>query len=54
MVVFEDEVRSASSETYIMNDDGGYGEHGLVTKSSTTCSPPAAKSTLCSPSAPSP
>jgi ferredoxin/flavodoxin---NADP+ reductase len=32
MVVFEDEVRGASSETYIMTDDGSYGEHGLVTK----------------------
>ncbi len=32
MVVFEDEVRSASSETCIMTDDGSYGEHGLVTK----------------------
>jgi len=32
MVVFEDEVRDASSETYILTDDGSYGEHGLVTK----------------------
>jgi ferredoxin--NADP+ reductase len=32
MVVFEDEVRSASTETYIMTDDGSYGEKGLVTK----------------------
>ena len=32
MVVFEDEVRASSSETYIMTDDGSYGEHGLVTK----------------------
>jgi ferredoxin--NADP+ reductase len=32
MVVFEDEVRQASSETYIMTDDGSYGEPGLVTK----------------------
>jgi ferredoxin/flavodoxin---NADP+ reductase len=32
MVVFEDEVRAASSETFIMTDDGTYGEHGLVTK----------------------
>jgi ferredoxin--NADP+ reductase len=31
MVVFEDEVRQASSETYIMTDDGSYGEQGLVT-----------------------
>ncbi len=31
MVVFEDEVRSASSETYVMTDDGSYGEKGLVT-----------------------
>ena len=36
MVVFEDEVRQSSSETYIMTDDGSYGEQGLVTKSSTT------------------
>ena len=32
MVVFEDEVREASSETHIMTDDGSYGEEGLVTK----------------------
>jgi len=32
MVVFEDEVRSASHEAYILTDDGSYGEHGLVTK----------------------
>ncbi len=31
MVVFEDEVRQASNETYIMTDDGSYGEQGLVT-----------------------
>jgi ferredoxin--NADP+ reductase len=30
--VFEDEVRQASNETYIMTDDGSYGEKGLVTK----------------------
>src|SRR5208337_4120848 len=32
MVVFEDEARLASSEAYVMTDDGSYGEHGLVTK----------------------
>ena len=32
MVVFEDEVRAASSEAYILTDDGSYGEQGLVTK----------------------
>ncbi len=32
MVVFEDEVRQASNEAYIMTDDGSYGEKGLVTK----------------------
>jgi ferredoxin--NADP+ reductase len=32
MVVFEDEARQASSETYVMTDDGSYGEQGLVTK----------------------
>jgi ferredoxin--NADP+ reductase len=32
MVVFEDEVRQASSEAYVMTDDGSYGEQGLVTK----------------------
>jgi ferredoxin--NADP+ reductase len=31
MVVFEDEARQASSETYMMTDDGSYGEQGLVT-----------------------
>jgi len=32
MVVFEDEVRKACDETYIMTDDGSSGEQGLVTK----------------------
>jgi ferredoxin--NADP+ reductase len=32
MVVFEDEIRLASNETYVMTDDGSYGEQGLVTK----------------------
>ncbi|HVN93925.1 MAG TPA: sulfide/dihydroorotate dehydrogenase-like FAD/NAD-binding protein [Terracidiphilus sp.] len=32
MVVFEDEVRGASHETFILTDDGSYGEQGLVTK----------------------
>jgi len=32
MVVFEDEVRAASNESYILTDDGSYGEQGLVTK----------------------
>lgn len=32
MVVFEDEVRAASNEAYILTDDGSYGEQGLVTK----------------------
>jgi ferredoxin--NADP+ reductase len=31
MVVFEDEVRQASNEAYVMTDDGSYGEQGLVT-----------------------
>jgi ferredoxin/flavodoxin---NADP+ reductase len=31
MVIFEDEVRSASNEPYILTDDGTYGEQGLVT-----------------------
>lgn len=31
MVIFEDEVRDASCEAYIMTDDGTYGERGLVT-----------------------
>ncbi len=31
MVVFEEEVRQASHETYLMTDDGSYGEQGLVT-----------------------
>ena len=31
MVTFEDEVREASSEAYIMTDDGSYGERGLIT-----------------------
>jgi ferredoxin/flavodoxin---NADP+ reductase len=32
MVIFEDEVRAASSEPYILTDDGSYGEKGLVTR----------------------
>ena len=32
MVIFADDVRQASNETFIMTDDGSYGEHGLVTK----------------------
>jgi ferredoxin/flavodoxin---NADP+ reductase len=32
MVIFEDEVRQASTEAYIMTDDGTYGEQGVVTK----------------------
>ncbi len=32
MVIFEDEVRAASTEAYIMTDDGTYGEQGVVTK----------------------
>jgi len=32
MVIFEDEVRQASHEAYILTDDGSYGEKGLVTK----------------------
>jgi ferredoxin--NADP+ reductase len=31
MVVFEDEVHEASNESYMMTDDGTYGEKGLVT-----------------------
>ena len=31
MVIFEDEVRQASNEAFIMTDDGTYGERGLVT-----------------------
>jgi ferredoxin--NADP+ reductase len=32
MVIFEEEVRTASHEAYIMTDDGSYGEQGLVTR----------------------
>jgi ferredoxin--NADP+ reductase len=32
MVVFEDEVREASNEAFIMTDDGSYGEKGMVTR----------------------
>ncbi len=31
-VIFEDEVRAASHEAFILTDDGSYGEQGLVTK----------------------
>jgi ferredoxin--NADP+ reductase len=32
MVIFEDEVRKASHEAYILTDDGSYSEQGLVTQ----------------------
>jgi len=32
MVIFEEEVRAASHEAYILTDDGSYGEQGVVTK----------------------
>lgn len=32
MVLFEDEVREASTDAYFMTDDGSFGEQGLVTK----------------------
>ncbi|MGA7615555.1 MAG: sulfide/dihydroorotate dehydrogenase-like FAD/NAD-binding protein [Thermoanaerobaculia bacterium] len=32
LLILEDEVRAVSSETWIMTDDGSYGEQGLVTK----------------------
>lgn len=32
MVIFEDEVRLASNEAYILTDDGSYQEQGLVTQ----------------------
>lgn len=31
LVILEEEVRSASTETFIMTDDGSYGDKGLVT-----------------------
>jgi ferredoxin--NADP+ reductase len=51
MVVFEDEVRQASSEAYVMTDDGSYGEQGLVTKKLNELIAAGRRSTLCSPSA---
>jgi ferredoxin--NADP+ reductase len=32
LLILEEEVRDASSEVFIMTDDGSYGEQGLVTK----------------------
>ncbi len=32
LVILEDEFRAASSELYVMTDDGSYGEKGLVTE----------------------
>ncbi len=32
LLILEDELRAASNETYVMTDDGSYGEQGLVTK----------------------
>jgi ferredoxin--NADP+ reductase len=32
LLILEDEVREASSEVFVMTDDGSYGEQGLVTK----------------------
>lgn len=31
LVILEEEFKNASSEMYLMTDDGSYGEHGLVT-----------------------
>jgi ferredoxin--NADP+ reductase len=31
LLILEDEVRAASDETFVMTDDGSYGERGLVT-----------------------
>jgi ferredoxin/flavodoxin---NADP+ reductase len=32
LLILEDELRAASNETYVMTDDGSYGEQGFVTK----------------------
>jgi ferredoxin--NADP+ reductase len=32
MVIFEEEMRLASHELFVMTDDGSYGRHGLVTE----------------------
>jgi ferredoxin--NADP+ reductase len=32
LLILEDELRAASDETYVMTDDGSYGEQGFVTK----------------------
>jgi ferredoxin--NADP+ reductase len=32
LLILEDELRAASHETFVMTDDGSYGEQGLVTK----------------------
>ncbi|MAT71886.1 MAG: ferredoxin-NADP reductase [Planctomycetaceae bacterium] len=32
LIILEDEVRAASSELFVMTDDGSYGEHGFVTQ----------------------
>jgi ferredoxin--NADP+ reductase len=32
LLILEDELRAVSDETYVMTDDGSYGEQGLVTK----------------------
>jgi len=32
LLILENELRQASDETYVMTDDGSYGEQGLVTK----------------------
>ena len=49
MVVFEQEVREASDETYIMTDDGALVKKAWSRRSSTTCSPADAKSITCWP-----
>ncbi len=49
-MVLEDEVRAVSDETYIVTDDGSYGDKGLVTDKLKADHGDAKKWTTCSPS----
>ena len=39
LLVLEDEVRAVSDETYVLTDDGSYGDKGLVTDKLKECWP---------------
>ena len=54
LLVLEDEVRAVSDETYVLTDDGSYGEKGLVTDKLKQLLDVAARWTTCWPCGPVP